>query len=92
VELCDPNTYSGIQCLHLAARKAFDRGELQETVRFFESAVIGELVYGTQPTTGYQSLTQGMVRYLKARAALAQTPSSRSHWQTTLESWMALEN
>lgn len=92
VELCDPNTYSGIQCLHLAAHKAFDRGDLQETVRFFESAVIGELVYGTQPTTGYQSLTQGMVRYLKARAALAKTPSSRSHWEKTLESWMAFEN
>lgn len=91
-EICDPNTSSGIQCLHQAANRAFAAKNHVEAKRLFEYALIGELVLGTQPGTQYGVLTENMTKYLGTRVALASTPDSRKHWESTLSVWKKVED
>lgn len=88
-EICDPNTSKAIQCLHQAAAFSSGNHQHQDAKRFFETALLGELVLGTQPGTQYGELTKSMQHYLTSRIALATSPGSKQFWEETRNSWAA---
>lgn len=76
-ELADLNQPSAIRCLHLAC----DNSSPTDTVRFFQAALHGELVLGTQPGTSYAQLMNSLDNYFESRISEATSPASRIIWE-----------
>ena len=76
-ELADLNQATSIRCLHQASVLA----NPGDRIRFFQAALLGELVLGTQPGTPYGQLLTNLERYFANRLTEAETPHSREIWE-----------
>ena len=76
-QLADLNQPSSILCLHLASEKASP----PNAIRFFQAALHGELVLGTQPATPYGQLMSSFQNYCDSRISEARSPGSQKTWE-----------
>lgn len=76
-ELADLNQPSSLRCLHLASEKATPR----DSIRFFQAALHGELVLGTQPGTPYGQMMTSLGNYFQNQISEARSPESQKIWE-----------